>query len=723
MDATKTHYNAYDYDKIKDKTVYTKIEQLSYYPRYSQTIVPIPKNLHLCTKLRRLDFRTNGRRGYYWNYSSRGHGTLSSLATKKKFENKWDETMGQLTELEDLTINDTELDSASFGKILPKWTKLRILKIQKANLSQIEGILEYCPNLEELTLNACIIHSLFSEKHLHDFSKLKKLTIYNSNINRFTNFPKMENLEAMTFMNSKIKQELRIQELNAPKLKEWRFTNSSIAFHDYEISFHPDTQNVEIIHFHTSGLRPFKTDFSNLKNLQKINIYGNQIIEFPESLYQCKKLEEIEISNNNLSRIPEKLKELPKLKKLNIDNNPLSTFPDFLLDMDNISYPDYRGWRNISTYIQYYLANKVSKEDIRHFINFWVHQKETTCPIQTLFYFCRSNNEEILAGVIKEIKQRFNKKSFAEVPLNAESNVAFPCDYPGADVKQLKQQLENLDMKWSRKISKETTHVVLGQKMLKRNKYFDHFVFVTFKEVKDAVQKMDGSGYLLEKTEDTEQMEEGIAAMLMSKQEDSVSTAIELIKTGGFTSSLANATMYAYLNTSQSTVRKIIRDFWYTSELPKATIAKIKRDISHPDIHIAYGSEKRIRKKLFRYITKLEGFDAFTIAENFYKNQQRAYLFIMDYAPSDHKIKFLKQFVEGTTLKLSPMTTLIGLPKDIAHFKDIETVDLSGCNFVRFPAVLYKLPKLRKIDLRNNRLKALPKTSKSKLHPACEVLF
>ena len=77
----------------------------------------------------------------------------------------------------------------------------------------------------------------------------------------------------------------------------------------------------------------------------------------------------------------------------------------------------------------------------------------------------------------------------------------------------MKQQLENLDMKWSRKISKETTHVVLGQKMLKRNKYFDHFVFVTFKEVKDAVQKMDGSGYLLEKTEDTEQMEEGIAAV------------------------------------------------------------------------------------------------------------------------------------------------------------------------------------------------------------------
>ncbi|MDQ7046481.1 MAG: leucine-rich repeat domain-containing protein [Sulfurovum sp.] len=78
-----------------------------------------------------------------------------------------------------------------------------------------------------------------------------------------------------------------------------------------------------------------------LPNLKSLNLTDCDLYGLPVEIGASMKLERVDISNNNLIEIPDAFKYLKQLKKLNIyGNNDIKTFPIWLKYLENLEEID-----------------------------------------------------------------------------------------------------------------------------------------------------------------------------------------------------------------------------------------------------------------------------------------------------------------------------------------------------------------------------------------------
>ena len=74
-----------------------------------------------------------------------------------------------------------------------------------------------------------------------------------------------------------------------------------------------------------------------LKQLQTLWMWGNQISQLPQELFQLP-LTLLDISNNNITEIPPQIGKLKQLQYLDISNNPLTALPQELWGLQSLTH-------------------------------------------------------------------------------------------------------------------------------------------------------------------------------------------------------------------------------------------------------------------------------------------------------------------------------------------------------------------------------------------------
>ena len=84
------------------------------------------------------------------------------------------------------------------------------------------------------------------------------------------------------------------------------------------------------------GLAELPDSISQLKQLQRLNLSGNDLSSVPESLGQLKQLRELNLSGNQISSVPESIGQLKQLQELDLHSNPLSSLPRSLGQLEQL---------------------------------------------------------------------------------------------------------------------------------------------------------------------------------------------------------------------------------------------------------------------------------------------------------------------------------------------------------------------------------------------------
>ena len=226
---------------------------------------------------------------------------------------------------------------------------LEILNLKNARNWRYDFNLDLFPNLIELNLDK--IRSITKIIQDYENDKLKKFSFTSSNLENLKFLRKYENLEHLN-LDSLQESDLDISSIsNLIHLTELNFRRTTQIFFDEDSDYLHKLTNLKFLDIGFLDSVPMNTPdyftkiFGNnkLKELIKLNIYGNKIEKIPE--FTDGLLEKIEIINyniNNISTIPETIKNLTKLTNLNLEENNFSVFPKEICNIKNLNIINFK---------------------------------------------------------------------------------------------------------------------------------------------------------------------------------------------------------------------------------------------------------------------------------------------------------------------------------------------------------------------------------------------
>lgn len=202
----------------------------------------------------------------------------------------------QLPKLEEIDIRvEDEQGVAAFYELCHIPT-LKVLKISRVNTVPREiGNLK---NLKELHLSSSDIYRLPQE--ISKLQHLEKLVLENAD---FDVFP-----EAIRLLGKQLKF-LSIKENEQYlTLPEWLGELTALE----ELCLQYNREGVAL-----------PASLSKLKNLKKLDLSWNNLLELPEVVTELSNLEELDLGGNELGSLPQSFEKLQQLKKLDIGGNPV----------------------------------------------------------------------------------------------------------------------------------------------------------------------------------------------------------------------------------------------------------------------------------------------------------------------------------------------------------------------------------------------------------------
>ena len=103
---------------------------------------------------------------------------------------------------------------------------------------------------------------------------------------------------------------------------------------------------ISLVHTHTHTLSVNGSE--NLKNLKKIDLFGNQLTSLPPEVKEWKDLEWINLSGNQLTSLPPEVKEWKNLKNIDLPGKWKNLQPIVgIFAIVQKNYLSFRFWRNL----------------------------------------------------------------------------------------------------------------------------------------------------------------------------------------------------------------------------------------------------------------------------------------------------------------------------------------------------------------------------------------
>lgn len=717
---------------------------------------------------------------------------IGSLSTLKILDLSYNEELTdfpiELGKLQNLEV--LELDNCNLTKIPDFVFKLKKLKVLQCSYNEIIEIpkeIGDLQNLEKLRMSKNALIKIPSE--LFNIKSLKSIRLWENNIESIPNsIGNLSTLEELIIRENKL-TEIPTSIHFCENLKNLNLEENLIDQIPNEIG---QCVNLENIRLGKNQLKNIPNSIGNLSKLETLDLSNNRITEINECIQSLKLLEVFLVNNNQLQKLPEtignlsnlsnldfsynQLKDLPdiftnlsQLNKLNLQYNQLVRLPESMKSLTNLWNANIEGnkfveggiipvlyWNaghNIQMrdtelfhilhryeYRDFFKAIKKAESSHEYRGSFYQLLKKkytnTLIPIRHLIEAVNIKFKHLQNHALDYIKEFYSPK-LRENPLQEGSEIVI-LGKVSFNKNEVKKRLKDHGLTTALKIKKTTTHVVLGKEIAKfEGIEQEGLTFLTDISLNDFLEKKEDT--YLKGADDS--LKSDVKEMLLSKSEDTIALALEMLKQGGVDQDYITALFLIFKNPAlNKKSRNIAKNFLqiHASESLKAQLSSrsvIFKDGINEDT-LSWNIKSYFKNEEENYIdTKLVGQYISEWTGNGYRywfsqltenetleiiNQQirdnpkfvlrRSYFFdtkILLQCTSARNVSFgesylnnvpeeLRNFKELRSLNLSE-SRIKELPNWFSELTNLETLYISENNIKEFPEVLTNMPNLKTI--------------------------
>ncbi len=624
---------------------------------------------------------------------------------------------------------------------------LETLDIHDNKLTKLPTELFQLKKLQELSISNNPIHSI--PKEIGELTFLNKLYMYECELTDVPN-----ELSNCIHLERILAKENKIQSLpkdigNLQELEWFDFSQNEVANLPNSIG---KCVKLESINLYQNQVQSIPSEIGNCISLKNLSLSRNQITTIPEELLKLEELDVLELSRNQLTELPNCFEEGSKLRKLSLGHNQLKALPESLkylpltgadfehnpfedelhvimsfYDMHNCFLQGIKLFKLLDGhgYRKYYAAVKATEPDKRFVESFYHILNESEgreiIPIEDLIVALQIKFMPLQNKALLYIQKHYGPKLINE-PISSNSELVILGNISFKKT-EAKERLVEKGVKVVTKIKKTTTHVVLG-KGIKKYDNFDQegLTFLTDYELNDFFEKHEDT-YV----KDDIDMQENMQNMLLSKSEENVQLALEMLKTGGVPKEYITILFCICKNTnfSQKT-RKAAKSFLeiHTDDALKKLVTsrtiiftnnyidaqKLYRNLrsySHKDIDnkvlVKYIIDWTRKGYMFWFAQLEEQELDETVNQLLIDNPD----FLLSEANFYYAKRDLMDFPNASRIRFT-VTYQKDLPEKLRNFKQLTYLDLSDTGYKRLPDWLIELDKLKTIHLGSSRIKEFP---------------
>ncbi len=599
---------------------------------------------------------------------------------------------GDLKEIK--SIQKSSTNRKYFPKEIYDCVNLEILNFAYNYLTEMPSELAQLTKLEHIDYQSNKLELL--PPNIGEFRALKKLNLANNQLKELpVSIGELENLEFLVLGNNQLTA-LPPTIGNCKNLRYLSLMGNQVSELPEELF---ELENLEFLGLHRNPITHLSPKIGQLKKLKKLYIGQMELAELPAEIKACAHLEELVMYRNKLRTLPAFLTQLPALTFLNVQGNPFDGFQENALYFLNLNRmvagtPIYSELMNANEWnelLAFFAKKNVPLEMRAAAYEAFVGKNEKLSE-----KYSREEIATILAmgndRAFENARKYLQSPSLKERPLKAGDEVAMF----GRAIftrKEIKEKLENLQAKLSSKVTKNTTHVLLG----KHSKYVkglgkEGLVFVTDVELQAFFNEVEDA-FLLEENVQESGFIEQVEALLKSGDEDNVAVALQMLRGGGLPKDLIpNVFISYFLGTSRSNraeAKKLLK--LYGDE--KMQVAMTRKYKKFEPNKMAYFLRRNIAEH-----ARISGVPDWQIAEAVYERHQRCkdILLESEHITNARKIELLQTIYQSKRLNLHYMS-LHKFPVEIYELEDMETLIAAHHSFRELPSGISRLKKLQQL--------------------------
>ncbi len=681
----------------------------------SKNDFPLPQNLLQSPELKRLTI-------HHPNISIPkpiegniiGNLTISSKNPIQQFEN-----LQYFTSLRTITI-EAPINSKDFH-YLCKLPNLRFLCVESEKLTKVQFDNHELERLENINITSS------SLEEIQGINTIKTLDSISLNVPNIQNFSSFGDLDSLKYVHLTVqgKSTLIPQGLLANKQLKTCYLDGfgnetvEIGTHDLKLLSFKNFLNLQKV----PSLNHLLLENLQLDKLPKITDLENIGLEEQKEL--------IELVLHNL--VIETIAPIGSKKVQSLVISGLSKIKDYTDILLNIAPKSFK--------IRGFSIKNTNKQEVFRFVNTLgkaTLNLEEKKEIFHKFYQAIHNKKELpnleneskvellkmslvsfppLQKLVKEMIYQRIEEDMKQNPLDSKMKIAI-VGSTGTSKKELKERLQDLTIEFHTKVKKDTTHIIIGQKV-KKFEGLDNKSWVSEQAITDFLNEVQ-TPYLLE-DEESEDSISNLRSLLLAN-EDSPLIAIEMLAAGGVPQELFLDLLFVQKTSTNSKIKTKAK------KILQANAGVIYENIlADRTRFIGTKNEKDIYKQFEKFREKFPQIDWIRFAIYFYKKFKKGLRFVCLNMHDNVELQeeILSMLREGTLLNYSKgyandyipdywnmyayhTYKAHEIPSELWKQTGIESLMLKALALEEVPKELMQFKQLKELDLSLNKFKTLP---------------
>ena len=289
---------------------------------------------------------------------------------------------------------------------------------------------------------------------------------------------------------------------------------------------------------------------------------GNNIQNLGNSLKHTRSITNLELNQNPIQALPLYFETFKKLRQLHLRGNQFTgQLPPALLYLDSLH--DFKGslpQLNSSQLVRFVHAchsNQISDEDRPLFFLALTGDNHAlrSAPFSLIFQALNFPLADVQYTARTQLLRRTNP-SLQDKPLGKGAHLSL-LGKTFFDLKELNTRLEKLGIYFSKAVSEETTHLLLGHRPISFDPSLNRdLVFLNEKTLTRFLDRAENR-YLAVKQE--KQQLQSLKQLLLNPRATNIGLAVQLLKGGGVPHSLLTALLLAWKFASDRRIQKELR--------------------------------------------------------------------------------------------------------------------------------------------------------------------
>ena len=516
-------------------------------------------------------------------------------------------------------------------------------------------------------------------------------------------------------------------------------------------------------------------DIFKLPKLKHLSFTKIRLSKIPETIVYAENLETLDLSYNLISKIPAYLTQLKQLKVLNLSKNPIEEIEEECSSMNslkslNISTAKFEKipatlLKILPQISEIWLPKKIAAELKKNYkAAYWklpfisLNSSTESKLLKKILQIFRSEGIDfpsrafilnLSANNKEKIREQANKeflltalklKSMEAIRLRAldyigeifseEGKTALQNNAKlavlgklGINKNELRLKMKNHNIKYTSKIDKSTTHILLGQSPgAEAEAAFEPGKYILNEKNIIDFWEISENPYILELASVTTDQLDNLSNMMLSGQDDSIMVALSMFKQGGFPKALITELFIIFKTINDPLVlreaERLLRQYGSTE-----LIGKLKTE--QYLFHYKHNESNTMRS--IRNLSNKTELDGLKIARYLHRKYSTAAGYLAKYLSDKEAVPFFEQLIDANgKLNLSGLA-LQAVPSSIFLLGNkVKILILSSNGLKSVSEQIKNLKELKLLDLnRNSALKANV-SNRTKLNewlPECKILF